>query len=257
VTVKLDMRGLNGAINAYRREFNISADRALRTQGRLLAEQLIKFTPPRNMAQGKVAVRRDIASTMRPLYKAKGANGRYFFFKNGKSYTVPKDSAPGTKVLAISNDGSLQQIDFEPTLGGHEVSFVHQARRGAWGRALKTQARVPAGVARNEYKAEMKKSEGMVGQARGGWAAGVIKFGGNVPAWIRKHLSAGRAVYNRHATRPSILLENFSQWAKHDQNTNRVLQNAIKSRIRDIAKAIRVAQRDATQRARMIRGIAK
>ncbi|HEY1790676.1 MAG TPA: hypothetical protein VGJ73_21185 [Verrucomicrobiae bacterium] len=82
-----------------------------------------------------------------------------------------------------------------------------------------------------------------VGQARGGWAAAYVAFGGkiSVKGWVGRHMEAG-TIRGWPPTQKGIINVSFtnnSAWASN-RDPDRVVENAIGGRERDIEKAIEI-----------------
>jgi hypothetical protein len=99
-------------------------------------------------------------------------------------------------------------------------------------------------VAKEEVVAkyvEMKKR--MVGQGRGGWAAGFMKFGGKMSSrgWIGRHSSAGKISGWPPSMKNAInvSIRNNSAWASNG-DPDRVVANALAGRERDMEKDIQI-----------------
>ena len=83
----------------------------------------------------------------------------------------------------------------------------------------------------------------MVGQARGGWAAGYNAFGGRISerGWVGRHMSAGSIIGWPPSARGIIncVIVNNSAWASNG-DPDRIIDNALQGRQRDIERSIEV-----------------
>jgi hypothetical protein len=86
-----------------------------------------------------------------------------------------------------------------------------------------------------------------VGRGKGGWAAGVIALGGEVPGWIEVHArTAGTFIDKTQDANPEMEFVNRSEWAEGGDQ-DRIIDNAIKARTRDIYRQIQLALKEAAE----------
>src|SRR5579884_778173 len=226
--------------------FGKNARESIKVQGRFLGERLIAFTPPRNQKQGRDRVRKDIQKIIMGIddeqfdkihYVLKGDTNivRAFVNKQGVVYGVDKQN-------------------YMPNATAEDLSKFHQAQRDQRGRVSEagqktrdigrwkfiTMLVAPQGVVA-DYIATVSDR---VGRGRGGWAEGVLRLKGKVAQWVAVHArTAGEFRDFSESPNPSIEFVNKSEWASGGDQ-DRIMENAINARIRDINASIRRAIKD-------------
>ena len=93
----------------------------------------------------------------------------------------------------------------------------------------------------DRVQAYIDKKKWMVGQAKGGWAAGFMAFGGKISpkGWIGRHVVAG-TIRGWPANQPGVFdvsITNNSAWASNG-DPDRIVANALAGRERDLEKLI-------------------
>lgn len=222
------------AILNFIRHQKVSVAEGMRIQGRLLAEQIVKFTPPKDKKQGEAAVERDINRVFNPL--------------------DPDNFKPSVARLIRSGDWEalqafIDRIKTGPLVNKRVIAFtaaLHRQNQASRGRVHKELPYVTAEVdAVRDYIRSVKKH---VGQGRGGWASAVEGLGGKASKWVSRHAGSGELIDRADALSPSIEMINKSEWAKGGDE-GRIVQNAIRSRIEKIEKSIAIKQAQAMKKA--------
>ena len=223
------------ALLSFIRHQGIEFREGLRIQGRLLAEQIIKFTPPKNRAQGNNAVRRDIGRVFNPLNPNK--------LTKISRLIRSRDNAALQRFIDGLKDGPLKGkkvISFSPS--------VHRNMQKSRGRVQTASSFVTPDF--DEVKAYIKKIQKNVGQAKGGWAASVNGLGGSVSSWIDRHRGSGSMEDRTNEVPAYITMTNASVWASGGDD-GRIVANAIQSRTVRIVKGIQRAQAAALHKAKL------
>lgn len=132
-----------------------------------------------------------------------------------------------------------------------DLNKVHKEHRGKRGRVTTAGSKdivvgrwrwlniavVPEAV----LEAYINAKKAMVGQGKGGWATGYKALGGKISekGWVGRHMNAGRISGWPPAARGviNINITNNSAWASNG-DPDRVMENAISSRERDLEKLI-------------------
>lgn len=206
----------------------------LTVQGRLLAERCQDFTPPRNVAQGKAAVARDMTNMYRPL-----------------SHTT--FDRPSIKKIVRTDDRQAWDKVAQNMKGSHNLQNTkamgfskdwHARNRNKRGRGFRAKygnmGFVTLGPEGREARKYMKEVQKRVGWARAGWNMGIFALGGqyggaNIAPWIKRHgVAKGQFVDGRSLADPFIQVINDTSWAKNSGEGERILKNAIAARARDM-----------------------
>lgn len=149
-------------------------------------------------------------------------------------------------------DGRVYGIDrerFRPSATIPEMAETHKAHRVSRGRVSLAGTRdLVVGrwrwldmlvTSERDVRAYLKTKLRMVGQAKGGWAAGIFALGGRISrnGWVGRHANAGTAQINLNGSNPSIVLTNNSAWASGG-DPERIRGAAIAGRLREIQSRI-------------------
>lgn len=230
VQVKFD--GFTRAMNAWQEHFRKSPKATLKTQSRLLIKKVIEFTPPQGddnstpMSQGKQAVARDIRRAVMPL--------RTKDFRKSKRIRdmIQKRNYAGlTAAFANGDFGPYSHLQVVPF-----TSQVHQSQRDRRGRVRsKTRFATPDSP---ELQAYIKRKQGNVGNAKGGWVRSYTQLGGTASKWFARHAPAGEFVDKLNDERDTYFKAiNKSEWAKGGDE-DRIVPNAMQSREEQIKASI-------------------
>ncbi|MDB6017674.1 MAG: hypothetical protein JWR19_2163 [Pedosphaera sp.] len=221
--------------------FHVSVRQALKYQGRLMGEKLITLTPPRTQKQGERRVSADIKRIIL-----------------GVEDLPPLDQAhlveKGENVVRVfvSKDGTVYGTDrnlYRPEATMDEISKYHQSQRTKNGRVTSAGTRTrdvgrwkfieKLVITRDKLDEYIGMVKDRVGRGKGGWATGVIKEGGKVSSWIGRHArTAGTYLDATNDAEPYVLFINKSEWASGGDH-ERIIENAVQSRTRDIHSYIR------------------
>lgn len=243
------------ALMQWLAQFRMSVRAGLRLQGRLLGERLIAFTPPQSAGQGRRRVEKDIRKVVLGLNDMRQFGDMADAVGGKIVETVGGEVA--VRIFA-KKDGTVYGVDrnlYRPDATFVDIWRHHQQYRDSRGRVTEAGQKtrdigrwrfldvlvVPAGQL-DEYIAAAKDR---VGRAKGGWASGVVALGGTVQDWIQIHARTAGAFYD-HTTdaEPYMEFENNSEWASGGDK-DRIVANAVNTRIRDMRAMVKKAMRDA------------
>lgn len=230
VQVKFD--GFTRAMNAWQEHFRKSPKATLKTQARLLLKRVLSFTPPQGdddntpLTQGKLAVANQIRRAVLPLRPKDFRKN-----KRVREMVQKRDYAGLTSVFANGDWGpytNLQVVPFTPQL--------HQSKRDKRGRVRsKTRFASPDD---EQIQAYIKRKQGNVGNAKGGWVRAYTQLGGTASKWFARHASAGEFVDKLDNERDLFFKAiNKSEWAKGGDQ-DRIVPNAMESRAEQIKASI-------------------
>ena len=285
-------------IDAKMKAFGIGREEAFKTEGRLLAGELIQRTPPfsgkaivkmlgaqgKNLTQSnsdveglsayKVGARRvakDIGRWLLGMKNMENQNmGDVFVSQNtnpdrGKNAEAARKATrsviqkvKGKDVARVFTDknGRVYGVDLEmyrpkPTIG--DLQQVHALNRDKRGRGKNIPSTgVGTAIGRWTFinklvvpkpfaEKYIKRVQGMVGQAKGGWAASFMRLGGrmSIGGWVGKHAArAGRIRTNFSPDKVAIEMVNRSQWA-NGGDENRIIASSLNMRAKSLEQAIK------------------
>lgn len=230
--------------------FRLTIREAIRYEGRLLGERLIQFTPPRTQAQGRKRVDRDIRKVILGL-------------DNMAAFDEVRAVVEGDESIVrafVRKDGTVYGVDrdlYRPNATFEDLNRFHQAHRLPSGRVTDagTQTRdigrwkflTKLVVLKDTLEDYIMSVQARVGRGKGGWAKGVLQLGGKVAQWIGVHArTSGEFQDGTEQSDPFVLFINKSEWASGGDQ-DRIMDNAIESRIRDIRNRIIRARKEASK----------
>lgn len=174
---------------------------------------------------------------------------------SGVSWAV-RQKCQGKDAFRIyaTKTGEVYGVDaahFLPEASTSDLNKVHAEHRGTRGRVTTAGSKdVMVGRWRwlniavtSETIVEefVKLKQKNVGQARGGWAAGYLAFGGklSLKGWVGRHKDAGQITGWPASARGviDVTITNNSAWSSNG-DPDRIVENAIAGRERDIEKMI-------------------
>jgi hypothetical protein len=203
----------------------------LTVQGRLLAQRCQEFTPPRNVAQGKAAVARDLTRIFAPL------DQNTFRHKRLKKI-IRTDNRPAWDAAA-ANFGDSHGLRNTKAMGFSED--WHRQNRISRGRGRFSKkgnlGRVTLGPEARRARNYIGTVQKRVGWAKAGWSMGIVALGGHVAQpWISRHgLNRGLIHDGRVSADPFVQVVNDTGWAKYGAGEGeRIIRNAVQARARDM-----------------------
>ena len=225
-----DLQKFAGAIGAYMRSKKVDAAKAMKAQFRLLVQRIIAFTPPRTLAQGRRRVQKDVK-------KATGLLDPEKFEKPYIQRLIQNSRYEQlTNIFARFGGGRLKGTVVGPF--GEEHIDQHQKSRDRRGRVRKSPKIGVAHTKPREANAYVKRVQGNVGMAKGGWARALLLMGGKPANWYARHSDQGEAIAELdHPTNPFFKFSNRSPWA-NQKGAETTVRNAINSRTEAIRESI-------------------
>jgi len=294
-----DVSGFTNMINARSIVFGMGRQEAFKLEAKLLADELIRRTPPfsgkalvkmlgaqgkslshRNveieeMSAKKVGERRvekDIRRVIKGVRGAKMAperpvaivsqvNPAYARHSNQVEFGVLQ-KVRGKQAVRVYADkgGNVYGIDiekFEPKASLEDLSKWHKAARTKRGRVT-TAGQKDLVIGRWKFLNQIVTKEAtvrkyirrklrQVGQAKGGWAAAFMRFGGkmSMSGWIGRHAAKhGRTRSNFTDDQIVIEMINQSAWAGSG-DPDGIIPKALAGRAESIKSAIKRQMADA------------
>jgi hypothetical protein len=196
------MKRLNLAMKLHVKGLRSEANKVVMKQGRLLAKDLIKFTPPARMSQGKKKVKTEINRAIKPL----DFNGISdpVFRKRLKQIEKQRDYTALQAIWKnIPSKQSAKVVPFSPSyhtnvrLRGDILSVPKDLKVYTFDKA--------------EQKAYVKSVQERVGRLKSSWFPLANKLQLPVAQWISRHATYGASVTSVKITvgdKPSIMVWN-------------------------------------------------
>jgi hypothetical protein len=228
-------------IALYAAAFQKNMVEALNEEWPLLMEQVIRFTPPKTLAQGRAATNRDIRKTMRPFDPAAPRD-------SGLREVIEKKDIEGYNAIAAN-------VKSGPMAGTTAVAFapeVHTRRRNRIGRVGSDSRQVVLGSDARLLARYIKDVQNRVGFAKSGWLAALRLVGGRrAQAFVERQGTFGGRVVDdrRNPDNPSITAINATPWAARRDEGNRIINSAMFSRSMAIVSKIKTKLRLASKSA--------
>lgn len=198
----------------------------LPVQGRLLAEDIMRKTPPKSVSTGNKAVERSLKGLTRPLTEKQ--------FKVPKLQKIVKEgdveawNVVSTRFKQTNRLYNSYATGFEP---------AHYLKRKGFKpprRLILLQPEVP------QFKKFVRSRQGTVGKAKGAWLRAILALGGRQPAkWIARHgTQEGVYIDGLLDRNPRITIGNMSSWARNGRNPEAIVKWAIQQRTASMQKYV-------------------
>lgn len=244
ITFKLREAQLSAQLRELARVTGKEALTIVLDEGRLLAQDLVRLTPPFSTAPstesfskqrqaGEKAVERDINRVFHVVDLDKIHSPRV---RARLEVLVRKRDLEGIKALLkacnIPAHEVLREVD-------PKLHAFNRDRRGRVQRSKRIW--VLNGRSVNSY---VRKIKSHVGQAKAGWAASAQALGVRLPAWITRHGSGGGSFkLDKKPGAPKITLRNDVPYIQASGGDLQIVERAMKNRIRNIkAKLEKIAR---------------
>lgn len=233
MSLRLDFSYARWLAQARLMQARLGQDQApfLRQQFRLLLVQLIRFTPPRSLSQGRKRVAIDLAKVVSPFDAARLRNQRLRAIVRGGDTEAFNAFAAAARMRARAVDPS-------------QIPALHARARDSRGRVRRGQR--PVFVlgrrATAAYRSYVRRKQNNVGIARAGWAPALEAGGGNVPGWVARHGRRFGTVEDHSARprQPEMIARNRAPWASRRDEGPRILANALDARRRDMERNLKI-----------------
>jgi hypothetical protein len=190
LSFQVDTGGLEEKLYLLGKEAGAAPGVVFKEETKQIAQQIVKLTPPRNLAQGRRAVATDLS---RIVWAPEPDTIKWAPLKEAFE---KKDAAKAAALLAKT--GKTFVTDTGPIAAQH---LKMRTSRGRINRGVKPFLVAFAGTAMRY----VKDVQSRVGWAKGGWARTLIAAGATVPSWIARHASqAGTVIANFGPNNPSV-----------------------------------------------------
>lgn len=228
LTFDVDSIRFDRAMAAFEK-LGIEAPKIVKDETRLLLAQVIRFTPPKTLAQGRGAVKRDIGRAI--------DNVNPDTFHSKRLATMIRTQDVNAMRDAVRRIPSMKDY----TVERWNPEAQHEAKRDNRGRIQRNQKVMVLNEGKRLKKYFNLRAKA-VGSAKAGYWPGLQAVGGAVPNWVAKHASkfgsvdAGK-LNDSHA--PRIRIQNFSEAARSQNDENHSVQSAVKMRARSMESKAR------------------
>lgn len=235
----INLKRWSNAVDARIVAFKQDARVAVRDEIRLLLEYAMRFTPPKNLAQGRAAVIRDIKRTMRPILPEEMTQSK------GLRRIVQKRDIESYNAAARHFTGTLKNsraVEFEARIHTGQRDFRLRVRPNSMNGRTVVLGRAQQGLLSKYIRA----IQNHVGIAKDGWWPALQAVGGKAASWVTRHgTTAGEVIdelgFDKEAanSKPSITLINKTGWGAREGA--RILNDAAKLRADNMYRRIKQA----------------
>lgn len=226
ITVDSNLEQYQNAVTQYIQRLRKDPAKAVRFQMGKLVARVAKLTPPRSLAQGRRAVKRDIINAVRPVDDLLKTGGLYDKPSIRKMIRRRNHDEIDRFFTRIKSRYTIER--FSPTL--------HERMRDRRGRVQTDKRVLTADV--QQLREYITKKQGHVGMGRGGWVSALKKLRQAAPAWAARWAIAGD--FEDRLENPVfsyVKSQNNSPWASRGDD-ERIVSTSLESRARDILNSI-------------------
>lgn len=223
LTFNVDSIRFDRAMAVLSREVEGGAPKVVKDETKLLLQQVIRFTPPKTLAQGRAAVARDVQRAMTPLDDTKFTSKKIATAIRQKNVNAMRDI-----VRRIPSMRDYGVEEFDPIK-------LHQNKRDSRGRIQRNKKIFV--LDKKGWKRYAKATQKHVGSAKAGYWPGLQAVGGTVPSWVSRHsgifggVDAGK-LYDPHS--PRIRITNHSRAAISQEQQTHSVESAVRMRARSM-----------------------
>ena len=217
VHVTLDTGDLEEKLYLLAKQVRVAPGIVIKEETKGIAQQIIKLTPPRSLAQGRKRVLGDLR---RIIYAPDPAD---------VTWAPLKAALKGRNVAATAAlMANKRPPTFNFTTNPAEIKVQHLRMRDQRGRVNRGVRPILATFVR-EGMAYIREVQSRVGWAKAAFANTLLAGGGTVPAWIQRHADkAGRAIAN-FGENPKVIAIGFNVKIPGYQ---KLVDTAVRTRVR-------------------------
>lgn len=223
----LDTTVFDRAVLRYVEELGVELPKAVKGAARLLAEDLLRLTPPKSQGQGRKAVARDINNAATVLNAAKLRNKVFAQAVRDQEYDVVNAFLARLRQRGANGFSAFHLEHFSPAL--------HQRARNRRGRVPRSRGVLV--LERLEHLRYVREIQGHVGSTKYAWGVGARRLGASVPGWILKHSSVhGEITEDYNPKSPHVVLANRGPGI--DNLGSSLVQRAVNRRAKAMTKDV-------------------
>lgn len=189
MSVAVDTGDLEAKLHILAKTVRATPGQVIREETKGLAQQIIRLTPPRNLAQGRKAVATDLS---RIVWSPDPDTIKWAPLKEAFE---KRDVAKATALMA--QKGKTFTTDVGAIAAQH---LKMRTPRGRINRGVKPFLVAFARTAR----AYVRDVQSRVGWARGAWVRALLSAGGTAPSWIARHAAKAGTVIANFGENPSV-----------------------------------------------------
>ena len=217
----IDEAGYRDALNQFVYRLNADGQLLLKEEMRLLLRDVVSFTPPKTMAQGRAAVYTDLARNAAPLDPQK------IKMKRMAEVVRKRDVEAIQKIADNLKGGFFQRRTLLQTTD--DIRAQHKKNRTRYGRIRKDMRNMALLSVWRKYTREVQDR---VGFAKAGWLRAAEGVGLKLPNFVTRH--AGNAPGQYIAPTPQkLVIESINRSSKIP-NYDRTVAAATKRRVNSI-----------------------
>lgn len=193
ISIQVDTGELEDALYLLAREARVAPGVVIKEETKALAQQIIKITPPRNLAQGRKVVFGDLN---RIVYAPEADMIKWAPLKAAFS---AKDAAKATALMANKRAPSYTFVNSQA-----EIKAAHERQRTGRGRVTRGTKPAIAAFA-SVAKKYLRDVQSRVGWAKGSWVRSLLAAGGTAPGWIGRHAAKAGTVVANFGENPKVI----------------------------------------------------
>ncbi len=217
----IDEAGYRNALNDFVVKLNANGELLLKEEMRLLLRDVVSFTPPKTMAQGRKAVEADLKRNAEPLDWKNIQMPRFAEAIYRRDAEAIQKIANNLKGGFFRNRTLLKTVD--------EIRAEHKKNRTRYGRIRSDRRNMALLSVWRKYTREVQSR---VGFAKAGWLRAAEGVGLKLPNFVTRH--AGKAPGQYIAPTPQkMVIESINRSSKIP-NYDRTVSDATKRRVNSI-----------------------
>jgi hypothetical protein len=211
-TFEVVTKGFEDALVKYKVAVQKGWAKVVRQQARLVAEKVMKVTPPvkrgggmSEKKKGEAAVTRDVNKVFADLGGTKWENeslDKMWRAGNFEGVKAALENSPNYHDMPIAK---YERVFPYP------IKNIHQSARGNKPRSVPKNWTTRYAVgAKGTEKKYIRDVQSHVGKSKSGWLAAIVKLGGRAPAWVSRHGTSRGSVSDKagNPDNPIIEMEN-------------------------------------------------
>jgi hypothetical protein len=193
ISIQVNTGRLEDALHLLAKQARVAPGVVIKEETKAIAQQIIRITPPRNLAQGRKAVAGDVN---RIVYAPDAENVKWPPLKQA---IQKRDVAKAAALFA-----NKREPRFTFTSSQAEIRAQHERMRTRRGRVSKGVKPNLAAFPR-EAGRYLRDVQSRVGWAKGSWVRALQSAGGTAPSWISRHSAKSGSVVANYGENPSVL----------------------------------------------------